>query len=129
MIEKGYFFSPCNGFHDEFHILIRFYGGYVTVFRRDQFCGVVQYFRCNRHSTNVSICENEGDPVRTLFNQTLLLRGCRGLHSSQNTVFKQCRCYRDLRVFTAGQTWTFMRTLFILDNIPFCKISIRANPV
>ena len=73
----------------------------------------------------------EGDPVRTLFNQTLLLWGRRGLHSSQNTVFKQSRRYRDLRVSTAGQTWTFMGTLFILDNIPFlqdkhtCESSLR----
>ena len=42
---RNNFLSPCNGFHDEFHILIRFYDEYVTVFRRDQFRGVVQYFR------------------------------------------------------------------------------------
>ena len=36
-LRRNNFLSPCNGFHDEFHILIRYYDEYVTVFRRDQF--------------------------------------------------------------------------------------------
>ena len=31
-----------------------------------------------------------------------------GTSGSQNTVFKKSHRYRDLMVFTAGQTWTFM---------------------
>ena len=71
--------------------------------------------------------------MRTLFNQALQLRGRRVLHSSQNTVIKQSRPYHDRRVFTACQTWTYMRTMFILVNTPFmqdkhtCDSSLRGH--
>ena len=45
-------------------------------------------------STNVSICEKETDPVDPLFNQHIPLWGRQGLHSRQNTVFKQSQPLR-----------------------------------
>ena len=47
--------------------------------------------------------------------------GMSGSSKHQNTVFKQSHPYRGRRVFTAGQTWTYMRTMFILVNTPFMQ--------
>ena len=77
-------------------------------------------------SLNVSICENEGGPGGTLFNQTLSLRGRRGLHSSQNTVSKQMETSGSLqqpKPRRSSKHCPYSTISF------FCKVSIRATPV
>ena len=59
--------SPCNGFHDEFHILILFYDEYVTVFRRDQFRGVVQYFSMKQTFNERTNLREGGEPSENIF--------------------------------------------------------------
>ena len=79
-------------------------------------------------STIVSICDEEGDQMRTLFNQALPLRGRLGLHSSQNTVLTQSRLLQRHEGLHSSQNLDLHANIFRIRQSPKHKWSKEEVP-
>ena len=124
-LRRTNFLRLCNGFHDVFYI---YWFCFMT--NMSQFSGEMDEISFAESSsifdeTNISkkviICENVRQPVRTLFNQTLLLRGRQGLHSNQNTVFKPSRPLRRSQGVHCSQTLDFQANIVHTRQYPFLQ--------